>query len=257
MTRQQYADYNQSNTLRIPALVNMALKAGIDPGQVYLSLIRSDVGYTPSRALAAMGLPADTIVTTSGPGVNQTPVLTTAQGQPITTGVYSNAENQSVINQGYRNQADTIQSASRQKMDALIQQGYTPAMASSIAESWATEQIAKSKLSGAADLTAQSVGLQNQYMSTLAGMNTGTQGTAGYATQAANNSNNQQSELWSAVAGLANVLGQTSATKTTSTAATPTVISGSTQTGGSYGYGLPSAGATPYAPIALGGPGRY
>jgi hypothetical protein len=222
-------DYSQSNPLRMAALAQMALKAGIDPGTVLASLTGGDVGIPQETALQMMGMPGATVTwATAGPSSRgwaesrrQIATVTPAGGAGGIPGVYSNTEDQAIINEGFRKAASTIGSAGRTRYAGLLTQGMQPEQAKRAVSGWTTDQAMKSRLSGEANLTERSVGQRAALLGSLAGYNAPATPSAGVG-----NADAGAGDFWDALAGLAGTLAQGTTTKPPAGNTTPIVTSG-------------------------------
>ncbi len=123
------------------------------------------------------------------------------------SGVYTNPEEQAIINGGFRAQAETIEAVKRRKLAQFINLAYAPAVAQAMADSWATEQASKSKLSGEADLMQSSIGELQRRIKDVYAMGRGGTPSAGEQLAYQQDANNQEAGLWSAVAELAGAIG--------------------------------------------------
>jgi hypothetical protein len=117
-------------------------------------------------------------------------------------------EEQSIINKGYSQQADTINSNAEAMYNQLRTNGIDPAQARQMSSTWAIEQKSRAKLTGEQGLMQQSVG---EYYNRLLNLYQMSQGQApkyndmSGAYLAANNANDQNSaSMWG---GIANLLG--------------------------------------------------
>jgi hypothetical protein len=223
MTRYQFRDYNQTQPIAMQALYDLAMRAGVDPMKIGLP------GTTPGATGGAEAAGYADFRNRWSPfagsnGGSAIPALGGGSGG-MYGGVYTTPEEQSIINEGFRQNAGTIEAAARSKIPQLIASGYSPQAAAEIAHAWATEQGSKARLSGEADLMHSAIGEQGRRLTELYGMSSGTaQQVSGSATQGAlitaNTQNQQQVGLWDAVAALAQSLGEKSG-QTQGSTATP------------------------------------
>lgn len=120
-------------------------------------------------------------------------------GGGMYSGVYTNPEEQSIINKGFRSQADTISAAARAKADALIAGGMDPERAKLLTDQWSIERGTTARLGGEADLMHSAIGERLNRLKDVWTMGNGGMPTAReqLAYTQANNAN--QAGLWDSI----------------------------------------------------------
>jgi hypothetical protein len=130
-------------------------------------------------------------------------------------GVYSTAEEQAIINSSFRQAANAIDQAARQKYSQLVGLGMDADQAMSASLSWAENQKMKNLLSGTADLRTQSINEQQRRLEALLGLgNNVSTGATSSSSGASYGNSSDDTDMWAALAQLGSTLGSSIARST-------------------------------------------